>query len=73
MGVWPGGASVVGRGERSGDPPPDGLLKRMFDPVSKTNDPNAGGLGISPAELMRTAKHYRWNEDGDPTDHCGFG
>ena len=28
---------------------------------SKTNDPNAGGLGISPAELMRTAKHYDWN------------
>ena len=47
--------------EVHGTPPPDPLLKRMFDPVSKTNDPNAGGLGISPAELMRTAKHYDWN------------
>lgn len=44
-----------------GTPPPDGLLKRMFDPVSKTDDPTVGGLGISPAELMRTAKHWIWD------------
>ena len=57
-----------------GTPPPDGLLKRMFDPVSKTDDPKAGGLGVSPAELTRTAKHHGWNEAEDPTGvgcYCG--
>ena len=59
--------------EVHGTPPPDPLLKRMFDPVSKTNDPNAGGLGISPAELMRTAKHYDWNPRLNPGGGCDFG
>jgi hypothetical protein len=67
-------AAPQGFFEDHGTPPPDGLLKRMFDPVSKTDDPNAGGLGISPAELMRTAKHYRWNAAQDPPDvYCYFG
>ena len=67
-------AAPQGGSDIHGTPPPDGLLKRMFDPVSKTDDPNAGGLGISPAELMRTAKHYQWNEAEDPLGvGCYFG
>ncbi len=55
-----------------GTPPPGGLLKRMFDPVSASHDPNAGGLGISPAELMRTAKHYDWHAVLNPGGGCAF-
>jgi hypothetical protein len=54
-------------------PPPETLLKRMFDPVSKSNDPNVDGLGISPAELMRTAKHSVWGETPAGYDPCYFG
>ena len=46
-------------------------MKRMFDPVSKTNDPNAGSLGISPAEQMRTA--LDWNPRLNPGGGCDFG
>ena len=62
-----------GQFEVHGTPPPDGLLKRMFDPVSKSNDPNVGGLGISPAELMRTAKHYAWSVNDPNGQDCYFG
>lgn len=46
-----------------GTPPPDKLLKRMVDPVSKSNDPNAGGLGISASHYMQTAKQYGYQGD----------
>jgi len=35
--------------------PDDEILKRMFGPVSQDEDPDAGGLGISPQDLMREA------------------
>ena len=41
----------------TGTPPSDELLKKLFDP------PATGGLGISPARLMRSAKHDRWGID----------
>ena len=54
--------------------PPEELLKRMFDPVATTDDPKAGGLGISPAELMRTAKHTSFSEAQAPNGFvCSFG
>ncbi len=58
-------------------PPSEALVHRTFGPVSRTPDPAAGGLGISPTELMRTAKHYGWKHggpgnDGD-CDWLGFG
>lgn len=54
--------------------PPEELLKRMFDPVATTDDPKAGGLGISPAELMRTAKHYSFSKAQAPNGFlCSFG
>jgi hypothetical protein len=54
--------------------PPDALLKRMFDPVARTDDPKAGGLAISPAELMRTAKHYSFSKAQAPNGFlCSFG
>jgi hypothetical protein len=56
-------AAPRGAFQYHGTPPPSELLKRMFDPVSKSNDPEAGGLGISPGELMRTAKHDNWGCD----------
>lgn len=53
--------------------PPDKVLARMFDPVSDSNDPDAGGLGIQASELMRTAQHYSWDSGFNPGhEKCGF-
>jgi hypothetical protein len=44
-----------------GTPPPDDTLKRMFVPVPDSNRPQDGGLGISPARLMREADWHLWS------------
>jgi NTP pyrophosphatase (non-canonical NTP hydrolase) len=66
---------------RWGTPPSDEILKRMFSPVptgdnSETDNPKAGGLGMSPVELMSKSKWYRWdgttNSEGKEVDECQF-
>jgi hypothetical protein len=42
-------------------PPPDRILHRMFDPVSRSLDPSAGGLGVSPTAFMSGAKKYAFD------------
>jgi hypothetical protein len=49
-----------------GTPPPDSLLKRMFDPVPDTNDPNEGGLGISFDTFVLHSKLYGWRSFPQP-------
>jgi hypothetical protein len=44
----------------NGTPPPDKILSRMFGPVPRTNDPKAGGLGISPVDFMGNVKQTYW-------------
>ena len=51
----PGGAEKFFHGV----PPSDKLLKRMFDPVD-ADEPEKGGLGMSPARLMRPTKWQFW-------------
>jgi hypothetical protein len=56
--------------DQHGTPPPETLLHRMYDPVSGSNDPEAGGLGISPTQLMGTAPLYGWEHGGPGHDSC---
>ena len=42
------------------DPPTVEVRDRMFDPVSQSGDPNAGGLGIPQAQFMADAEHEPW-------------
>jgi hypothetical protein len=64
-----------------GQPPSDEMLKRMFGPVPgadspDANNPKADGLGMSPVEVMRPAKWYRWSgtttREGKEVDECQF-
>ena len=50
------------------DPPPAEIVDRMFDPVSHSGDPNAGGLGISQAQFMAEAKHTTFYQS--PVANC---
>ncbi len=55
--------------DTTGTPPPDALLKRMFDPVPRTNDPKEGGLGMQLSELSRTAnKIWGWQVEAPGMD-----
>jgi hypothetical protein len=49
---------------------PPKLLHRMFDAVSDSNDPGAGGLGIPPTYLARIAPPHTWYERGVNKDPC---
>jgi hypothetical protein len=53
-------------------PPSDETLERVFGPVPDTNDPNAGGLGVSPARLMAGQEWHLWDPYGRPAteDNC---
>ena len=51
-----------------GTPPPDPLLNRMFDSVSGSNDPAAGGLGMSPSVFMSGAQQYGYENTGPGYD-----
>jgi len=57
--------ALAQRGYRSEhpDPPTVEVLDRMFDPVSQSGDPNAGGLGIPQAQFMANAEHHKWYDD----------
>lgn len=63
-GMWVFRTLVLGVPPASSDqhavPPPDDLLKRMFDSVPPSNDPTVGGLDISPQDLMSNAKQWYW-------------
>ena len=45
------------------DPPTVEVRDRMFDPVSQSGDPNAGGLGIPQAQFMADAERHKWYYD----------
>jgi hypothetical protein len=50
--------------------PPEPMQKRMFDPVSQSNDPAAGGLGVPPTYLARIAPPHTWDGRGWNEDAC---
>jgi hypothetical protein len=49
---------------------PQSMLTRMFGPVSKSNVPGDGGLGIPPTYLARIAPAHTWYERGWNDDPC---
>ncbi len=67
---------VIGSAHKDGNygiGPPPSLVKRMFDPIPDSLNPKEGGLGISPTQLMTTAKHWGWeNPDRPGQDDCDF-
>jgi len=65
-------AARPGSNDLHGSAPPDDLLHRMFDPVSRSNDPHSGGLGMSPSVLMRTARHFGWKDPSRPGDDACY-
>jgi hypothetical protein len=55
-----------------GEAPKDGLLKKMYEPVSEDNNAAVGGLGMSPEEFLGGEEWELWapNHDRPPTDAC---
>ncbi len=56
-----------------GTPPSNEILDRMFDPVSLSGDPKAGGLGMSRARLAVESDHDYWfGSEGAEGRRCGW-
>lgn len=66
-------AAPPGSEDTTGTYPPQSIVQRMFGPVSKTKDPNAGGLGISLPAYALSQKPAFWELTQDEEDdHCGW-
>ncbi len=58
---------------KHGSPPGNDLLERMFDPVSRSGNPKAGGLGISREQLSYEADHDYWfGSESAEARRCGW-
>lgn len=56
-----------------GSPPGNDLLERMFDPVSRSGNPKAGGLGMSREQLSYEADHDYWfGSESAEARRCGW-
>jgi hypothetical protein len=66
-------AAPPGGTDETGTYPPQSIVGRMFGPVSKTNDPNAGGLGMSmPAYALAQKPSFWEGSQAEDDDHCGW-
>jgi hypothetical protein len=66
-------AAQPGGTDHYGTYPPQSIVQRMFGPVSKTNDPNAAGLGISmPAYVLSQKASFWEGSQAEEDDHCGW-
>ena len=62
------GAPAERISDQHSTPPSDKTLERVFGPVSGSKDPDAGGLGVSAAELVLKSEHYGWEDNGPGND-----
>jgi hypothetical protein len=62
------GAPAERESDQHSTPPSDKTLERVFGPVSSSKDPDAGGLGVSAAELVLKSERYGWEDNGPGND-----